>query len=452
MANGKRIRLNRDLLLIGGPTTLVVIAAFAFTLVLMKPAPPHEISISTGTGDGSYHAYAVQYRDILARDGVTLRLAPSAGAVQNFRRLADPASDIDVAFVQGGIATGQAVDDLVSLGALYIEPVWVFHRGAHRATNLSALRGKMIAVGPEYSGTAALAMTMLHSNGLDTPPTTLMKIGGQAAANLLRSGGIDAMFLMADAGSPLVQELVRTPGIQLLSFERAEAYVRQHRFLMKLTLPQGVFDLERNIPDADITLLGTTANLMARKDLHPALTYLLLRAASEVHAKPTIFSDLRQFPAPTDSEVPLSPEAARYYKSGAPFLQRYLPYWAANLVDRLVLLLVPALAVLFPAMRVLPALYRWRVRSRIYRWYAKLKEIELELERRRSDAQLHDILRRLEAIDDAVNQLDTPLAYSDMLYSFREHIDLVRGRATDRLVKGANGMNAEASVAQPAGS
>jgi TRAP-type uncharacterized transport system substrate-binding protein len=362
---------------------------------------------------------------------------PTQGAVDNFRRLTDPQAAIDVALVQAGIANEQSAQGIVSLGAMFVEPLWVFHRGKGRISRLGALRGKMIAIGANNSGTAALAEMMLASNGLAEPPTTLLKLGGRPAANLLLSGGIDAAFFMADARSALIQELMRAEGIHLMTIERADAYVRQHPYLSRLTLPQGVFDLERNVPDQDIVLLGVTANLLARDSLHPALASLLLRAASEVHAKPTLFSGLRQFPAPSDTEVVLSPEAARYYRSGPPFLQRYLPYWAANLTDRLLVLLVPALAVLFPAMRVLPALYRWRVSSRIYRWYAKLKEIELELDERRTQAELQAILARLDDIEDAVNQIDTPLAYSEHLYVFRQHIDLVRQRTQLRIGKQA---------------
>jgi TRAP transporter TAXI family solute receptor len=428
--------LNRDLLLIALPSALLVVGAFTLTLLLMRPAPPKEIALATGTADGTYHVVGTRYRDLLARDGVTVRLVATQGAVDNLRRLQDPNSGIDVALVQAGIADGeQAAAGIVSLGNLYYEPLWVFHRGKERMTRLGPLRGKMVAVGAKNSGTEALAMTMLSSNGLHEPPTTLLNIGGRAAANLLQSGGIDALFIMADPQSPLIAELMRAPGIQLMTFDRADAYVRQHPFLQRLTLPQGVFDLERNIPDREIVMLGVPATLLARDSLHPALAYLLLRAASEVHERGSLFYGPRTFPAPGDGDVPLSTEARRYYQSGPPFLQRYLPYWAANLVDRLLVLLVPAVAVLFPLFRLLPGLYRWRVSSRIYRWYGRLKEIELELDEPRTSEELNGMLARLDAIEEAVNHIDTPLAYSENLYVFRQHIDLVRQRVQLRTDK-----------------
>lgn len=430
MAIGKR-RIDRDLLLVAVPSTLVVVVTFGLTLLLMRPAPPSEIVMSTGVADGTYHAIAMKYRDILARDGVTLRLWPSSGAVENLRRLSDPSAEVDVALVQGGIVSGaspESTKDLASLGSVYNEVLWVFHRGDRPLDRLPPLDGKMIAIGEENSGTAALAMAMLEATGIAKPPTTIMKVGGKTAQGLLASGNIDAAFFVASPNSGIVRDLLSTKGIHLLSFARADAYTRRFFYLRKFVLPQGVFDLAHNVPAQDVTLLGTTANLVVKHDLHPALAYLLLRAAAEVHGEPTLFSDLRAFPAANDTELPLSPEAARFYKSGPPLLQRYLPYWGANLVDRLLVLVVPALVVLIPAGRLLPQLYRWRVRSRIYRWYATLKEIELELEERRDAAQLEQILTRLETLDDAVHRIDTPLAYSENLYSFRQHIDLVRQR------------------------
>ena len=428
----RRIRLNRDLLFVAAPAALLVVATVAVTLLLMHPAPPAELVMSTGTGDGMYHAYAMKYRDILARDGVTLRLWPSGGAVENLRRLADPSAHVDVALVQGGVVSEEpsiSTKGLESLGSVYNEVLWVFYRGDRVLDRLPPLNGKMIAIGAENSGSAALAMMLLKATEIDKPPTTIMKVGGQAAANLLRSGGIDAAFFVANPQAPLIQELLRAKNVRLLSFRRADAYTRRHFFLQKFTLPEGVFDLAQNIPDREVVVLGTTTNLVVREELHPALAYLLLRAATEVHNGATMFSGLRQFPAPNDTELPLSPEAARFYRSGPPLLQRYLPYWAANLVDRLLVLLIPALVVLIPAGRLLPQLYRWRVRSRIYRLYARLKGIELELAGQRTPEEIARILEQLDRIEHAVHRIDIPLAYSENLYAFRQHIDLVRERA-----------------------
>ncbi len=241
------------------------------------------------------------------------------------------------------------------------------------------------------------------------------------------------MFLASPAEAPAIKKLAATPGIGLISFARADAYVRRFPYLSKVVLPRGVFDLAADVPARDVTLLSPTANLLARDTLHPALAYLLLRIATEVHGNAGMLAHAGEFPAPREAGFPLSTVARRYYQAGVPFLQRYLPFWAANLVDRLWVILVPIIAVLVPLGRAVPALYRWRVRSRVFRWYARLKQIELALEENPGPQVLEDMLKRLDETERAVNQIPTPLAYAENLYFFREHVDVVRRRIARRL-------------------
>jgi hypothetical protein len=250
---------------------------------------------------------------------------------------------------------------------------------------------------------------------------------------MLLAGRIDGFFLVAPADSPMVEKLVSAPGIRLLSLDRAEAYARRFPYLTRLTLPRGVFDFINNVPAADVALVSPTANLLARDTLHPALAFLLMRAATEIHGNAGLLNKVAEFPAPLNSEFPLSGEARRYYKAGPPFLQRYLPYWVAVLVDRLWIILLPALALVVPLTRIIPPIYRWRVRSRIYRWYARLKEVELELDEEPAAERLEELLGRLDEIEQSVNRINTPLAYSDNLYLFKQNVDLVRARVRWRL-------------------
>jgi len=424
----------RDLLVALAPAILLTVAAFAIAFHFVQPAPPKKIVMASGQKEGRYGYYAKQYKQFLARNGVTLELHPSSGAVQNMALLMDPNSGVDVAFVQGGTGFGANAEDLESLGSLYYEPLWIFHRGPP-VRDLDGLRGKRIAIGAEESGTRALALQLLAMNSAVLPPTTLLPLGGKEGEEQLLKGKIDALMLVAPADTGAVARLAGTRGIHLLSLERADAYTRLFPYLTKLVLPHGVFDLAQDVPAHDIVLVAPTANLIVRDSLHPALAYLLLRAASEIHSGASVFDRDREFPAPRDSGFPLSDVAARYYKSGPPLLQRYLPFWAANLVDRLWVVLVPILAISIPLIRLVPPLYRWRVRSRIYRWYARLKEIELQLEDNTNVEELEGFIKRLDEIERSVNRIPTPLAYSDNLYGFRAHIDLVRQRVAKRLAR-----------------
>lgn len=418
------------------PVIVLSIIAFAVALYFVKPAPPNRIVMASAQGEGRYSHYAKLYQQFLAKNGVTLELRPSSGAVQSLTLLMAEDSGVDVAFIQGGTGYGANAPDLVSLGSLYYEPLWVFYRGK-QISDLDGLRSRKIAIGAEESGTRALALQLLAMNDAVLPPAELLPLGGRQAVEQLMQGKIDAIMTVTTADSKLVDRLVAAPGINLLSFERAEAYTRLFPYLTKLVLPRGVSDLARNVPSRDVVLISPTANLIAKSTLHPALAYLLMRAATEIHGPADMLDREGEFPAPRNTGFPLSEEAKRYYQSGTPFLQRYLPFWAANLVDRLWVMLVPVIAVLVPLVKLVPPAYRWKVRSRIYRWYARLKELELQLDDDPDRVQLEEMLQRLENIERSVNRIPTPLAYSENLYVFRTHIDLVRHRVIAKLERSA---------------
>ncbi len=414
------------------PAIAFVAAVFALAFYFAEPAPPDRIVIGTGTMDSGYQMFGQRYQEILERYGVEVELRDSAGSQENVNRLTDEEAELDVGFFQGGSGYSANAPNLVSLGAIYYEPLWVFYRGAE-VRDLAGLKGRKLAVGPPQSGTHALALQLLAVNAVVLPPTELLPIGDREANEALLQGRIGAVFLVAPPESPLVAQLLSAPGIRLLSLELAEAYTRRFPFLTRLTLPRGVFDFINNVPARDMTLVSPTANLLAKQDLHPALAFLLMRAATEIHSGSALLNKAGEFPAPLDADFPMSEEAKRYYKSGPPFLQRYLPYWAAVLVDRLWITLLPLLAIMVPLIRLVPPVYRWRVRSRIYRRYAQLKEVELDLEEDPSPQELKELLQRLDQIERAVNRINTPLAYTDNLYMFRQHINLVRQRVASAL-------------------
>ncbi len=402
------------------------VVAFQF----VQPAPPKKIVISTGSESGAYYHFAKRYAAILAKNGIELDVQSSAGTLQNLERLNN--GEAQVGFVQGGVLdlpeNPDETDDtsLQSLGSLFYEPVWVFYRSEKTLGRLADLQGKIIAVGQEGSGVRQLARQLLKANEIPVADN-LVSSSGLKAAEELQQGRIDAAFIIASEKAPVVQLLLRSPGVKVMSFSHAAAYQRRFPFLTHLTLPQGAADLVRDIPPHDIALLAPTANLIVRSDLHPALQTLLLQAASEVHGKSGFFQRQGEFPAYMDQMLPLSPEAARYFKSGSPFLQRYLPFWLAVLVDRLlVLLLLPFVALLVPLIKLAPAIYTWRVRSRIFRCYSKLRFLENELKENFVRTQTAEYRNRLDAIEEQASLLSVPLGFSDLVYTLREHVSLVR--------------------------
>jgi TRAP transporter TAXI family solute receptor len=415
-----------DLLVTVGPALVLVVVAFWVAAKFVKPAPPDSFVMTTGAEGGAYHLVAQKYRDILARNGITVELRPSAGSIDNLKRLTDPASGVHAGLVQGGLAPADGKSGLLSLGAVYYEPLWIFYRARAPLDRLNALVGQRIAVGPEGSGTRALATQLMHAVRTDAAPTRLLPLGGSAAADALDKGDADAAFIVGSPDAPVVQRLLRTHGVRLMSIVNADAFARHFPFLSTVRLPRGVIDLAADVPDAEVTMLATTASILVREDFHPALAFLLIYAAAEVHGKPGLLHRRGEFPTARETDFPLSEEASRYFKSGPPFLQRYLPFWMANLIERMLVLLVPIFAVVVPALKILPAVFQWRVKSRVFRWYGELKFLESEVATATDASRADEFMDRLDAIERGVNSTPVPTSYADYAYNLRTHIDVVR--------------------------
>jgi len=402
------------------PAILLIAGGFLLAWQFVDPAPGNSITISSGSADGAYSRFAERYKQELAKNGVTLTILPSNGSAENVSRLEQQTTD--VAFVQGGV-TGSADSGLQSLGSLYFEPIWVFSRAP--LTRLAALKGERIAIGGEGSGTRPVALQLLAGNGVSAQNATLLDLSGQAAADALLAGKADAVFFVASPGVAYIQALLSSERIHLMGFSRAAAYARLYPYLASVSLPQGALDLARDIPANDTTLLATTATLVIRSDLHPDLQNLLLQAAAAVHGKRGLFEIPGEFPSQEYVQFPLSAEADRYYRYGPPLLQKYLPFWTANMIDRLKIMLLPLLALLLPLIKVMPPIYTWRVRSRIYHWYDDLQHLDQALHAADSPEEVARLRAELAAMQSEILNVHVPAAYMEELYHLRMHCALV---------------------------
>jgi len=414
----------KDSLYIYGPLIFVVAAGFLVALHYMKPAPPKRVVIATGEAHGGYHRFARQYQAYMANEGITLEIVETHGSVDNLNRLRK--GEVDIAFVQGGTAPDDAQSlKLESLASLYYEPLWLFHKAGLQLDRIGELPGLQVAVGPPASGTFALTSLLLSDNKIDYGNVTWLSLDAAESVEKLQQRQIDAAFFVSSPNSRMINQLLHSEQIQLASFERAKAYARRHHFLKELILPEGAVDLEKNIPDRDIHLLGTTAALVAREDLHPAIVSLILQAASQAHGKEGWFENMGEFPSPRHLEFPLNKQADHFFKKGPPFLQRYLPFWAASLLDRMKIMVLPLLALLLPMFKIMPPLYRWRMRSRIYRWYNHLETLDMALIND-PNTDMQALREELNSLDMEVRAIKVPLSFSDQLYHLRQHIHFVR--------------------------
>jgi len=410
--------------------TLLIGALLWWGLDRLRPLPPSRIVMATGPEGSAYQLVGEEYRVILGREGIDVDLRPSDGDVENLQLLRDSTSGVSVGFVQGGLTSKQKTPQLVSLGTLFYEPLWIFYRGRTETSAgfLKELKGLRVSIGAHRSGTRALTTTLLASAGIDTDSVLLLALTPEKAAEQLQQWQIDAAVIMGAWEAPAVQQLLRAPGIKVMPLRRADAYAALFPYLEKLVLPEGTGDLALDNPPTDLPLLAVKTSLVIRRDLHPAIQYLLLDAAEQIHGHPGVFDDAGQFPAAEAIDLPLSPEARQFYKSGRPLAQRYLPFWLAALVERFLVLLVPLLGVMYPLVRLAPSVYAWNIRRRIFGLYSELRVLELEVGAVKPGQPSPEITSRLDSIDHRAHRMQLPVAYTPMLYTLRDHIALVRRR------------------------
>lgn len=431
----------RDMLLSAGPVVFLVAGLVALAFWWLDPNPPKKVVLAIGPEQGAYAAFGQRYAEALARDGIELVLLPSDGSSHNLALLRR--GEADLGFVQGGSATPEETDpeELVSLGSLFVEPLWVFYReqsarqrtGHARIQSLIQLRGWRLNVGEPGSGLPRLFSSILDANRLSGKDLVLSHLDPTSATVKFLEGGLDGLVFASAPESPMVQMLLQTPGVRLLEFPQSEAYARRMAYLKPVVLPQGVVDLARNMPGRNLHLIAPTTSLVARADVHPAILQRMAQIAVTLHAGAGWFSQAREFPNLANAELPLAPEAVRAMAGGVPFLQRHVPFWLANLVERMWLAMGLILALALPLSRIVPPLYTLRIRSRVFRWYAELRDIEQRavdaVQVAGSDAlraQLPLCLRELDELEVKAGLMVVPLAYADELYALRTHIQLVR--------------------------
>jgi TRAP transporter TAXI family solute receptor len=422
----------REMLISAGPFALLAAVLIILAYLWLQPTPPKTVTLATGPAQSAYDEFGKRYQKALAANGIQVVLLPSEGSSANLQLLRDGKADLG--FVQGGSADIAEGDEsaIESLGSLFVEPVWLFYReSAARGVTatatlnaLSQLQGLRLNVGTPGSGVPSLMAKLFEANRVDPATLTLSQLAQTPATVAFLGGELDAIVFASAPESLMVQMLLQTPGVKLMDFAQAEAYSRRFAFLTPATLPRGVVDLAQDQPPANVRLIASTTSLLTRDSTHPALLQLFAQAAREFHGKAGWFNRAGVFPSIERSEFPVSAEAERAIKGGKPLLQRWLPFWAANLVERMWLVLTIIIAILLPASRIVPPLYEFRIRSRVFRWYAQLRDIEARLD---GDAVAgQDLLAELNALDDKAGKINVPLSYADEVYALRNNIHLVR--------------------------
>ena len=409
-----------EFLKVWGLLAVIVLVGFLITYQYVGAPPPKVVRIATGANNGAYYTFAQEYARLLASDGITLEVVPTAGSVENLELL--KSGEVSLALIQGGSATGDDKERLQSLGSLFLEPVWIFVRKQSALKQFLELKGNRVSVGIAGSGTHLLATQLLSAAGITETNTQLIREETTQAIDSLSNGKIDAAFFVASPEAPIIRKLFAAPAVELLNFDRAAAYGRWFPFLTPVTLSEGVIDLQQNIPSRDTPLVAASANLAARRDLNPSLIPAVLNAVTRVHQAGGVLEHKRQFPSVDFADLPLNEDARRYLVNGPSFLFRWLPYGTAVLLDRLKILVLPLLALLLPLFKIAPPLYTWRIRSKIYKWYAAVREVESSMQEEKVSGDAALLINRLSELDRQVASISVPLSYAAELYHLRLHI------------------------------
>lgn len=424
----------RDLAISAGPVALLAIGLLVLAYWWLNPNPPKRVTLATGPAQSAYDEFGKRYQKALKRHGIEVVLVPSEGSPANLRLLREGKADL--AFVQGGAGDRNANEDsgIVSLGSLFVEPLWLFYRAdaakklpGGTLSSLTQLQELRVNVGARGSGSPGLMRRLLEANKLDPAQMKLSRLDQTTATVAFLNGELDVVVFASAPESLMVQMLLQTPGVKLMDFSQSEAYARRFPYLTPVGLPRGIVDLAGDLPPQDIRLIATTTSLLAREGTHPALLQLFAQAARDFHGPAGWFNKAGSFPNIDHSEYPIAREGERAIRFGQPFLQRWLPFWLANLVERMWLALGIILAVLLPLSRIVPPLYQFRIRSRVFRWYGQLRDIENRLQARPEEGP--ELARELDTLDDKVGRISVPLSYADELYALRNNIDAVRRRA-----------------------
>ena len=431
-----KIEKNLPLILVG--LGIVVLAGLIAQLILSLPS--QSFTMLTGREGGAYYAGAQMYQRIATAKGFGIKIVPTAGSVEALRMLEEGKGD--VAFIQGGVAAQGNPDILSSLATVGFEPVWIFYRKqlAPDAAfdTLLPLHGLRIGIGEAGSGTNQLARLLLQDVGIDDNNSTLVELSTTDTIDAIAQDDLDAAIVVANVESSSLKTLLANRDLDLLSLRQANAFVRRHRFLSVLTLPEGTLDLVNTTPADDVNLLSTEANLVFRNDLHPDLLRLLTLAVVAVHGRGGFFAEPGYFPNTKHTDLPISREAMAYLeriKNGDSTLDRYLPFWAAAIFDRYLLFILPMALILLPMLGRSPLLYQAYMRNKINRWYKTVHQIELRVDTMQL-AEIDAAIAELESLDEKLSrELTVSNSYMPSVYDLRTHIQYVAGQVEKRKAK-----------------
>jgi TRAP-type uncharacterized transport system substrate-binding protein len=408
------------------PWAAIVLAVLYITYRLVDPLPPRHFAIAAGIPGTGYDDFARQYARILARDGVDLEMRNYASSIEHFGVLRDAASGVQAALTTFGFTQPSDRANLYSLGGISDTAIFVFYRNAEPIVRFAQFRGKRLSIGMPRTALRTIMLDVLKATGALDDAMSLSDLDYREAVDALIAGELDVAMVADRIDGSLVQRALGAPGIQLMNVAQAEAIAKAVPGLKHVVLWRGLISLDRDIPGSDIDLLALRNRLLVRKDLHPALQYLLLEAMREVHEAPGPFNRLGEFPAEQPNDLPLSPTARAFYRSGPTFWQRYTSFWLTSLLNRIVFFVIPVVAMLIPIIGLAPRFYRWLYVRRVDQLHRALGNLERDLAQTADTCRFVEYQTRIAEIESSVRLLKVARPFEVDLQRLRAHLRLVQ--------------------------
>ncbi len=411
---------------------LILIAGLLLLLAFTRPLPPKDVYLAVGQEGSTFEALGKKFIPLFAQEKIRLHLINTSGSASSLRDLADKNVQVNAALMVSGIPEKDKYPNLNSLGSIEYVPLWFFYHGESPVISgtVANFSNKTVAIGPEGSGTEIILERILSLSNIALDSSAkFLKIPNKDAAEKLISGEIDAVFILDGINGPNVQKLLAHDDIHVFNFEYAKALAKKLPYLEVVEIPKGSLDLKTLRPPRDISMLSSTVSLLVEKDMHPAIQYLFLLGAEKVSNEvDQFFAKPELFPAYLDHNIPLSPVAHRFYENGAPPLKDTLPLWLSSYLDRIWILLIAALAVIYPIFKLFPSYRHTRAAMLISDAYEEILEIEKQADTCESLEVLQKMLDRLEEMNVDSRQISISSDDINRLYSMKSALNMVHSQ------------------------
>lgn len=358
---------------------IALVVAIGLVLAVFLNAPPRKITIAAGPKGGFFDTTAQMLRDKLKADGVAVEIVNTDETLNIIKAVDDTKSKVDIGFIAHEVDHDK-YENIQSLGSITMDPLFIYLRPGLDITSPSQFAGLRLGVSPANSGSRIVTDAILGLYGISSSNATFVTLSLMEMASAVEGGLIDVAFFLQPTNNKIVARLGEGGKVKLMSLERADAIVKKYGYLHHLTIDRGGFSLEKDLPPADVHMVGIPVTVISKDYLHPAIVTDVTLALKDAFRAPTLVTARGTFPTmDLERDLDSNADAEKIYKSGTgyiPPLYKVLNFWVAGVLDKIALLLSFVLsAYVFFSFMGFPSLYSMWVSSTADRYVATLESL-----------------------------------------------------------------------------